>query len=135
MSGGDGKPLKFRDDSGFQRLMGHEIEVYEDRAEVVMPLGDSHLNRRNLAHGGLMATLLDSACGYACSRWFSEDASAPMLTLSLTTYFLAPGQTGPLKAVGRVINGGRKTCFAESELFDGEGTLIATASGVFKRGQ
>ena len=134
MAGGADEPLRFRGDSGVQRLLGHNILVYRDRAEVVMAVEERYLNRWGVVHGGLITVLLDSACGYACSRRFSDDATARIITLSLTTNFLAPGRVGPFTAVGRVTGGGRKVCFADGEVFDGDGTLIASATGTFKKG-
>ena len=119
--------------SGLQRAYGHVVRVHDDRTELELTLSEQHMNRRGVLHGGVMATVLDIVCGYACSRAVSPDASAAILTLSLTTHYLAPGTGGRITATGRVTGGGTRTLFAEGRITDDAGTLLATGSGVFKR--
>jgi uncharacterized protein (TIGR00369 family) len=50
-------------------------------------------------------------------------------TLEMKTTFLRPGLPGPMRGVGRVLKWGRTFAFTEGELYDGEGRLLAKASG------
>lgn len=127
------EPLVFRRDTGFQQHLGYTAYVYMDRCEVELKIEPQFLNRRDLLHGGVYATLLDAALGYACSRRHSDDASAGVVTISLTTNYLASVAEGTVRATGRVTGGGRKTMFAEGAVEAEDGTVLATASGVFKR--
>ena len=57
----------------------------------------------------------------------------PMLTISMTTNFLASARVGDtLTATGWVTGGGRRIKFIDGEIRDAGGTVIATATGVFK---
>lgn len=128
-----GEPLVIESDSAVMHHMGYVAQVYADRTEISLTIDEHHRNRRDVLHGGILAMLLDSALGYACSRHAAEDASALVVTLSLTTNFLAPATGGTIRAIGRVAGGGRKTIFAEGEVVDADGSVLATATGVFKR--
>lgn len=119
--------------SGAQRLLGFVATVHEDRAEVTLDLDARHLNRSGVLHGGIATTLLDGACGYACSRRLAADMSVPVVTLSLTTNYVAGVSEGRVTATARVAGGGAATLFAAAELHDADGRLLVTATGVFRR--
>ena len=83
-------------------------------------------------HGGVHATLLDSAMGFAGCYTGDPDRQQNALTLSLTVNYVGQAQGSRLIAEGRRIGGGRKTYFAEGRLTDDLGNLVATASGTFR---
>jgi uncharacterized protein (TIGR00369 family) len=118
--------------SGFARLLGYRLARWEpDRAEVVLELGPQHQNRGHVAHGGVLATLIDTACGFA-GCWAPKGESRAAVTLSLTTQFLAPAASGRLTATGRKVGGGRGVFFATAEIRDEAGALVARGEGVFR---
>jgi uncharacterized protein (TIGR00369 family) len=116
-----------------QELLGFRLaEWRRDYARVELPLDARLENRQGLPHGGVHATLLDSAMGY--SGCFSEDPDSPVLalTLSLTVNFLSRPRGGVLIAEGWRRGGGRSTYFAEGRVRDDTGAAIASGSGVFR---
>jgi uncharacterized protein (TIGR00369 family) len=117
----------------FQRLVGFTLTAWSDGfARIELPLAEAHMNRQGLPHGGLHATLLDTAMGYAgCYTGDAADRRLA-LTLSLTVNYLGQARGGPLRAEGRVTGGGRRTYFAEGTVRDGDGTPVASATGVFR---
>jgi uncharacterized protein (TIGR00369 family) len=90
------------------------------------------LNRQGIVHGGIHATLLDTAMGY--SGCFTGDPARRVLalTLSLTVNYLSTVKGMRLVAEARRTGGGRATFFASGTLTDDEGGEIAAASGVFR---
>ena len=118
--------------SGFARLLGYRLARWErDLAEVVIDLGPQHLNRGGVAHGGVLAALIDTACGFA-GCWAPPGESRAAVTLSLTTSFLAPARAGRLTAIARKTGGGRSVFFATAEIRDSGDILIAHGDGVFR---
>ncbi|MFC0199890.1 PaaI family thioesterase [Paracoccus rhizosphaerae] len=124
-----------RDETGTQRLIGYDLDVGQGDgiARCRLRLDDRHLNRQGILHGGLAATLLDSAMGATGSLTVDASGRHPFTTLSLTVNYLASGRPGAVEATGRITGGGRATLFIEGELRHEDGTLIATATGVFRK--
>jgi uncharacterized protein (TIGR00369 family) len=95
-----------------------------------------HLNRMASLQGGVTATLLDAACGYAGLQHQPGAPAAHAVTLSLSINYLARAAEGDVQHVwasGRVTGGGRRVYFASAELRDAQDRLLATAQGAFKR--
>lgn len=127
------EPLIYHSDMGLQNNLGYVTYVYGDRTEIELDVSDIHLNRAGVLHGGILCVLLDSACGYAASRHLSDDVSQRVVTLTLTTNYLAAGKPGAVRAIGRVTGGGATTIFAEGKVVDSEGSILATASAIMRR--
>lgn len=90
-------------------------------------------------HGGIIATLLDSACGYAALT--TMDADAAVLTVEFKTSFLAPAAGTALRCAGHVRKAGRTLVFCEASAFvaspRGErevATMTATMMAVRRKG-
>ena len=123
------------DNSGAQKTIGYVIDLSPKGggAACFLDIGPGHLNRNGLLHGGIMTVLLDVACGYAASLSFDQTKIAPVLTVSLNMSYVAPAGEGRVTAIGRVTGGGHKICYANGELRDQKGQLVASAACVFKR--
>lgn len=124
-----------RDETGAQRLIGYTLDVGQPdrRARCRLLVDERHTNRHGVLHGGIAGLLLDNACGATASLTLDERGRRPFLTISLNIDFVGAGRTGGVTATGRVVGGGRSLLFVAAELVQDDGTLIATASGVFKR--
>jgi uncharacterized protein (TIGR00369 family) len=87
-----------------------------------------HYNPIGSVHGGVVATLLDSACG--CAVHSTLGVGEGYTSLDLSVKFLRPVtvDSGRLRAVGTVVQRGRRTAFAEGKLYDGSGRLVAHAT-------
>ena len=94
---------------------------------------EHHRNRQGALHGGLTATLMDAACGYAGLHAPEGEPQIHGLTAMLNICYLAPAFDGEVTALGRVRRGGKSLYFAEAELHSAQGVLPATAQGTFKR--
>ncbi len=75
--------------------------------------------------------LLDNGAGLAV-RNFSRDKVTPAVTVSMAVNYIAAVKSGEVTATTRITGGGRTLKFAEAELHDQDGKLLATASGAFK---
>jgi uncharacterized protein (TIGR00369 family) len=103
-------------------------------AEFHMPIQARHLNRQGMLHGGLVATLLDAACGYAGLHVGEGEEEVHGVTVMLNIAYLSAAREGSVVARGRVSRSGRSLYFAEASLMSTEGVLLATAQGTFKQG-
>ncbi len=108
------------------------IEQSEGRAAIELNIKDEFLNVSDIPHGGVIASLIDSACGVAATWVPDGQIERRVMTLSLTTSYIAPARGPRIKAVARVRGGGRKTVICDAEVFDADGTLLATGLGNFR---
>ena len=121
-------------ETGTQRLIGWVTDTGhpDGRARVSLDVTGDHTNRHDVLHGGIVATLLDSACGISGSMHMDPVDLPPMLSVSFTVQFIAPMLQGQATAIGTVTGGGKRTLFISGELRDDSGRLIATSTGVYK---
>jgi uncharacterized protein (TIGR00369 family) len=103
-------------------------EVTEGRAVFTSTPSEYHYNPAGVVHGGMAATLLDSAMGIAVLS--SLPAGTIFTTLELKVNFLRAmtTTTGEVRAEGNVVHLGRTTAVVEARLTDATGKLLATAS-------
>ncbi|MFB9262693.1 PaaI family thioesterase [Bradyrhizobium erythrophlei] len=94
-----------------------------------------HLNRQASLQGGVIATLLDAACGYAGLTPDGEEAQDHAVTVMLTISYLAKVDSGRLFATGRLTHMGRRLYFASGQVATSENKIIASAQGTFRRSQ
>lgn len=123
-------------ETGTQRTLGYTVEVGhpDGGARCWLDVSDAHVNRHDVLHGGIAATLLDNAMGATSSLTADDSGRVPFLTISMSTQFMAPAFAGKrVTAAGRVTGGGRSLLFLAADLIDEDGRLIASATGVFKR--
>ena len=120
-------------ETGLQKNLGYENRIYADRCETHMLMDGRHTNRHDTLHGGIHAILLDSARGMAASRASSDDAGQLVVTLSLNTNYLAVPKHEHIYAISRVSRAGRSVIYADGQVFDGTGRLLATGSAVLKK--
>jgi uncharacterized protein (TIGR00369 family) len=109
--------------------LGFELESVEaGRVVFALEPGEHHYNPIGSVHGGVYATLLDSAAG--CAVHSLLPAGVGYTSLDLTVKFLrAIGlQTGRVRCVGTVTHLGGRTALAEARLTDGSDRLLATAT-------
>jgi len=103
--------------------------VADGEVDVSLVMEPRHRNLVGTLHGGMIATLADTATGLAYRTVLEPGTSH--VTSSLTVTFLAPGRAGTVTARGRVIKRGRRFGYAEADVVDETGTLLARATATF----
>ncbi len=98
--------------------------------EVVFTLtpDESLYNPIGSVHGGVAATALDSALACAVHSTLPAGVGYTSVELKISFVRAITAGAGELRALGRVIKSGSRIAFAEGELRDGQGRLLATAS-------
>jgi uncharacterized protein (TIGR00369 family) len=89
--------------------------VKRGEVEIVLPFSDKILQQHGFIHAGAVATIADSACGYAALSVMPDDAA--VLTTEFKIHLLSPAKGERLRAVGRVVRAGRKLVITMGEVF------------------
>ncbi|MFN2164988.1 MAG: PaaI family thioesterase [Anaerolineae bacterium] len=80
-------------------------------------------------HGGVYATLLDSAGWFTAAA--AHDVGCWLATAEMSIHFLLPAEGTALRAEGSLIKAGKRQDVVEMRLYDGEGRLVGHATGTF----
>jgi uncharacterized protein (TIGR00369 family) len=94
-----------------------------DRATVKLETAQCHLQPFGIVHGGVMATLIDTATFWSVFLRLPEDAG--LVNIDLKLNYLKSIASGIMTAKGRCIRAGRSINYAEASVEDNEGNLIA----------
>jgi uncharacterized protein (TIGR00369 family) len=77
-------------------------------------------------HGGVLASMADSACAVAAiSMVYPENYAT---TINLQVAYLKPLLQGRFRAEGRCVKAGRTVLFSEASVFDESGSLVGTCT-------
>jgi uncharacterized protein (TIGR00369 family) len=109
-------------------INGDLVEVEEGRAVFEATPGTQHLNPLGAVHGGYAATLLDSCMGCAVHSTLPAGQGYTTLELKVNLIRGITPDTGPIRAMGTVLNVGKRVGVAEGRLLDSRGRLLAHGS-------
>jgi uncharacterized protein (TIGR00369 family) len=114
----------------FYRFMGIRItKLGQGRSEIRMKVGRELTQQAGFAHGGISASLIDSAVGIAACTMI-EPGSA-ITTIDLQVNFLAPAKPGTLTARGRIIHKGKRTAVGDCLVADETGKLVSKGTATY----
>jgi uncharacterized protein (TIGR00369 family) len=106
--------------------LGYDIvEVAKGRVVAAATPNERHRNPTGTVHGGLAATLLDSAMGLAVQSMLDKGLTQTTLEFKISLVRPVTPQTGLMKAEGKVISCGRRVGTAEGKLTDKDGRVLA----------
>jgi uncharacterized protein (TIGR00369 family) len=126
-------PALVEDSYPMQTLIGMTMTHWTDGiSRFRLPLRPELMNRYGIPHGGLYAVILDTIMGYAGSYTGDPARKQMVMTLTMTTNFLARPAGQVLIGEGRRVGGGKSTFFTEGTVTDELGTVVATGSGTFR---
>ena len=112
--------------SGFHRWMGIRLlEADEGHVEVALDVEEHHLNLQGLVHGGVLATLADTAAGLAIRTRL--EPGRRHVTVNLDVQYLSAAGSGTIVARGTAMRVGRQIAHARAEIRDANGRLLVTA--------
>ncbi len=119
--------------AGFHRSIGFRIDPSASGKGICTVRGTvraRHLNINGVVHGGVYATILDTAMGGAVVSLLAQGEATA--TTSLYVEFLRPAREGErLVAQGQVVRRGHHLGFVEGHLDDGAGRRYAQAHGTW----
>lgn len=107
-------------------LMGMQItEVSEGRAVFALTTAEWHYNPIGSVHGGVAATLLDSAMGCAIQTLLPQGVGYTTLELSVNYTRGMSATTGTVYAIGEALHVGQRSATAQGRIVDDNGKLYA----------
>ncbi len=98
-------------------------------SEIELDLEERHQNSWEMAHGGVLMTLLDVAMAMAGRS--ADPTGRGLVTIEMKTSFMAPGR-GKLTARGQCVHRSTTMAFCEGEIVDADGKIVSRGSGTFK---
>ncbi len=115
---------------GFWQLLGFSIDRADEHEAVLrMDVPDALLSPFGAVHGGVLATLFDTALAVAIARRL--EPADRIATHNLSVSYVAFTRERVLWCRGRVVSVRRTVAVAEGEVTSGDGTLVAKALGTF----
>lgn len=118
-------------ESTFWGYVGCElVEVGDQSVEVKLNVAPHHLNLMGILHGGVHATMLDSAMGLLAMIYFPENK---IVTTNLNIHYVAPVKGDVVTVRARFIHQSNSIMTTEGYLKNGEGELCAFATASFKK--
>jgi uncharacterized protein (TIGR00369 family) len=118
---------------GFHHEVGFKIDLARSGRGTCTVTGrveSRHLNINSVVHGGVYATILDTAMGAAVISMLRPGETAA--TTSLYVEFLRAAREGDtLTARGEVLRRGRHFVFAEGDLYGEAGRRLSQARGTW----
>jgi uncharacterized protein (TIGR00369 family) len=90
---------------------------------------ESVYNPIGVVHGGVVCTLADTVMGCAVHTTLDPGVGCTSIDLQIGYLRSLSTNSGPIVATGLVIKPGRRVAFARAEITDGDGRLVAAATG------
>lgn len=113
----------------YPHLLGMElIDLEPDRCVVALEVAQRHLQPYGIVHGGVLASLLDTATFWAAFVRLPQDTGLVNVDLKLNYLEPVAPNAGRLLTEGRCIRPGRTLSYTEAYVRDASGRLIAHAT-------
>jgi uncharacterized protein (TIGR00369 family) len=114
------------------RLLGMRLtDLRMNEAVVVIDMHDDLRQPAGVLHGGVTATLIDTAMAYAVITRLAEGERAT--TVDLTVHYLRPHVEGRLTCTARVLRAGRRILTVSAEAANEDGALVAAAISTYSK--
>lgn len=107
------------------------VDLRPDEATVAIDMRDELRQANGVLHGGVTATLVDTAMAFAVrTRVGIDDVTT---TIDLTVHYVRPHVSGTLTCTAKVVRAGKRIFTVSAEAHNEEGKLIATGLSSYTR--
>ncbi|KIL47597.1 PaaI family thioesterase [Jeotgalibacillus campisalis] len=110
-------------------LLNMNKDVKSASCVVKIPVSSTLHNSLGIVHGGMSATLLDTAMGSLANHLAPEGMGA--VTSQLNVHFLKPITGEEMTATASILHQGRKTMVVEASIKNPSGEIAAHGTGSF----
>ena len=108
----------------YPALIGMTIAALDfDRCRIELTLRNDHMQPFGIVHGGVIATLIDTATFWAAFMRLPQDAG--LVNVDLKLNYLKTVVSGHLRAEGECLRAGRQISYTVASVYDDNGDLVA----------
>jgi uncharacterized protein (TIGR00369 family) len=116
----------------FSKMIGMRlVDLRHNEAEIEIEMRDELRQPAGLLHGGVTATLIDTAMAFAVITRLAEGERAS--TIDLTVHYLRPHTDGKFTCVAKVVRAGKRILTVSADVFNEQKKLIATAISTYTK--
>jgi len=107
------------------------VDIAPGEAVISFEMRDQLRQPHGILHGGITATLIDTAMAFAVVTELTEGEKAS--TIDLTMHYLRPHTEGTVTCTAKVVRAGKRIFTLSAEAVNGKGKLIATAISTYTK--
>lgn len=116
----------------FAQLVGMKlVSLRPDEATIAVEMRDELRQPSGVMHGGVTATLIDTAMAFAVRTRLEHDEATA--TIDLTIHYLRPHTAGTATCTAKLARAGKRIFTVSAEVLNEQGKLIATALSTYTR--
>ena len=116
----------------FAQLIGMRLEDLKmDEATVSVEIRDDLRQPSGVLHGGVTATLIDTAMAFAVRTRLEPTAATA--TIDLTVHYLRPLVEGRATCIAKTVRAGKRIFTVSAEVFNSDGKIIATGLSTYTK--
>jgi len=116
----------------FAKLIGMKlVDLKPGEAAVQIEMRDELRQPHGILHGGVTATLIDTAMAYAVITCLTEEEKAS--TIDLTVHYLRPHSEGAFTCTAQIVRAGKRILTVSAEVYNEQGKQIATALSTYTK--
>jgi uncharacterized protein (TIGR00369 family) len=116
----------------FAKMIGMRlVDMQMDMAVIEIEMRDDLRHPGGILHGGVTATLIDTAMAYAVRTRVGKNE--PTATIDLTVHYLRPHLNGKFACTAKVVRAGKRIFTVSAEVHNEAGDLIATGLSTYTR--
>ena len=113
-------------------LLGIEfVDIRHGEAVMKLEMRDDLRQPFGVLHGGVTATLIDTAMAFAVRTMLND--TEPTASIDLTVHYLRPHTAGTVVCTAKVVRPGKRIFTVSADVVNGEGKLIATALSTYTK--
>ena len=116
----------------FAKMIGMElVDMRTDEAVIKIEMRDELRQPAGVLHGGVTATLIDTAMAYAVITRLAEGERAS--TVDLTVHYLRPHTEDTFTCTAKIVRAGKRIFTVSADVANEQGKLIATAVSTYTK--
>jgi uncharacterized protein (TIGR00369 family) len=114
------------------KMIGMElVDLAPGEATISVMMRDQLRQPQGVLHGGITATLIDTAMAFAIITRLAEGEKAT--TIDLTVHYLRPHISGEVTCTAKVVRAGKRIITVSADAMNAENKIIATAISTYTK--